>query len=188
MTGRTTPPPSGIGYDPVSRRLHWLNVFLAVVTIMLGWGIIGAPRHGGARQLLITLHGSFGIAILSLLLFWGGWRMRHAPPPLRPLLSPTEAFLARATQAALFALFVAMPVSGYLSLAAAGRAVSLFGVVAIPALLPESGRASQAAFAAHLLGEFLIYGLVGLHVAAAMMHGFLRRDGVLEWMLPRREP
>jgi cytochrome b561 len=35
-----------------------------------------------------------------------------------------------------------------------------------------------------LLGEFLIYALVGLHIAAALLHGFVRRDNVLQRMLP----
>jgi cytochrome b561 len=187
MTVRVMPPPAaGVGYDAVTRRLHWLNAILALVTVMLAWGIVAAPRHGNARQLLITLHGSCGIVVLALMLFWGGWRLRHAAPPLRPYVTAIEALLARATQWGLFALFVAMPLSGYASLAAAGRPVSLFGIVAIPPLLAESGRLSQAAFAAHLLGQFLVYGLVALHVAAAALHGFVRRDGILEWMLPRR--
>ena len=50
----------GIGgrvYDPVARRLHWLNAILALVTIMLAWGIVGATRHSAARPWLIVLHG-----------------------------------------------------------------------------------------------------------------------------------
>jgi cytochrome b561 len=191
MTLSGDPPPAETGrdktgYDTVTRRLHWANAVLAVVTVMLAWGIVGAARHDPARQLLIALHGSFGIAILALVLFWCGWRLRHKPPALWPLLTRIEVLLARGTQAALFALFVAMPVSGYVSLAAAGHAVSLFGVVAIPPLVPASGRLSQAAIALHLLGQFLIYGLVALHAGAAMLHGFVRRDGILEWMLPSR--
>jgi cytochrome b561 len=79
-----------------------------------------------------------------------------------------------------------MPLSGYVGLAAAGKPVSLFGIVPIPLLAPQSGRLSQAAIALHLCGEFMIYGLVALHVGAALMHGFIRRDGILERMLPRR--
>jgi cytochrome b561 len=44
----------------------------------------------------------------------------------------------------------------------------------------------QAAIALHFAGQFLIYGLVALHIGAALMHGFIRRDGILERMLPRR--
>lgn len=172
-------------YDRVTRRLHWLNAILALVTIMLAWGLVGAPRHGGARSLLVTLHGSFGIAILAVMLFWSGWRVRHRSPPLRSVLSRSELLLARATQGAIFLLFIAMPLTGYASLAAAGKSVSLFGLVAIPPLVPESARLSQIAIALHLTGEFLIYGLVALHIGAALMHGFFWCDGILERMLPR---
>lgn len=176
----------GHAYDPVTRRLHWAAAILALVTIMLGCSLLGAPRHDPVRGTMLTLHASFGIAILVLMLFWAGWRARHRAPPLRPVLSWAEVALARATQAVIFLLFVAMPVSGYLSLAAAGKAVSLFGLVSLPPLVTESGRLSQIAIALHLLGEFLLYALVGLHIAAALRHGFLRRDGILDKMLPRR--
>ena len=173
-------------YDPIARGVHWLNAILALVTILLAWGLLGAPRHSDARQWLILLHGSCGLVILALMLFWAGWRLRHPSPALRPMLTLVEALLAHATQVAIFLLFVIMPLSGYVSLAAAGKTVSFFGVVAIPPLAPQSGRLSQAAIAVHLLGEFLIYALMALHIGAALMHGFVRRDGILERMLPRR--
>jgi len=172
-------------YDPLVRRLHWANVILALATILLAWCLLGAPRHGETRGLLLMLHGSCGIVVLALMLFWAGWRTRHGAPPLRPKLRRIEAALARATQAAIFLLLVAMPITGYLSLAAAGRPVSLFGLVAIPPLVAASGRLSQIAIALHLLGEFLIYGLAALHIGAALRHGLIRRDGILERMLPR---
>jgi len=53
-------------------------------------------------------------------------------------------------------------------------------------LIAESPRLSQVANAVHLAGQFVIYALVAVHVAAALMHTFIRRDGVFERMLPRR--
>jgi cytochrome b561 len=171
-------------YDPVARRLHWANAILALTTIMLAWGISGAPGHSDARSWLITLHSSFGVVVLALMMVWAGWRLRHASPSLRPALTWVEVVLARGTQMAIFVLFVAMPITGYVSLAAAGKAVSLFGIIPLPPLVSESGRLSQAATALHLLGEFLIYGLVAFHIAAALLHGFIRRDDILQRMLP----
>ncbi|HWB47574.1 MAG TPA: cytochrome b [Stellaceae bacterium] len=173
-----------IVYDPVIRRVHWLSVVLALVTVMLAWGMIGAPRHGAGRVWGISLHASFGLVILMVMAFWLGWRLRHPAPPLRPVLRPFEAAVAKAAQWAIVVLFIAMPVSGYLSLAAAGVPVQFFGLFDLPLLAPHSNRLSQLAIALHLAGEFLIYGLVALHVAAALMHGFIRRDGILERMLP----
>jgi cytochrome b561 len=173
-------------YDPVARCLHWLNATVALATILLAWCILGAPRHSAARHWLIMLHGSLGIVILALVLFWIGWRLCHPSPALHPVLSRIEIALARATQMAIILLFIAMPLSGYVGLAAAGKAVGLFGIVQIPPLVPASDRLSQTAIALHLLGEFVIYGLVALHISAAALHGFIRRDGILERMLPRR--
>jgi len=38
----------------------------------------------------------------------------------------------------------------------------------------------------HLAGLFLVYAVVALHVGAALMHRFVRRNGILERMLPLR--
>jgi cytochrome b561 len=78
-------------------------------------------------------------------------------------------------------------VSGYVNAAASGHSVSVFGLFAVPSLLPEDPRLSQAAIAIHLTGQFLIYALVGLHVGAALMHRFVRRNRILDRMLPLRQ-
>jgi cytochrome b561 len=79
-----------------------------------------------------------------------------------------------------------MPIAGYLNAAAAGHAVSFFGLVSIPPLPAINQRVSQLAIAVHLLGQYAVYGLVSLHVIGALYHGIDRRDGVLERMLPHR--
>jgi len=180
-------PAPGVAYDPVARGLHWASAVLAVLVILLAYGISGAARHSSERQWLSMLHASLGIAILVLMLVWAAWRLGHPSPPLRPLLTRVETWLAHATQAAVFLMFVAMPLSGYTILAASGNAVSFFGVVEIPPLVPLSDRLARAAIAFHLVAQIAIYLLVALHIAAALMHGFIRRDGVIERMLPRRD-
>jgi cytochrome b561 len=36
----------------------------------------------------------------------------------------------------------------------------------------------------HFVGEWIAWVVVGLHIAAAMFHHFIRRDSVLRRMLP----
>src|SRR5439155_20918532 len=115
-----------------------------------------------------------------------GWRLGHPAPPLPQGFPRLEAFAAHADHLLLYVLFLAMPLSGYLNVAAAGHSASFFGLVAIPPLVPENARLSQIANAVHLAGQFLVYALVGVHVAAALMHRFVRRNGILERMLPLR--
>jgi cytochrome b561 len=173
-------------YDPVARALHWLVAGLAVIVVALGWAIPSAPRGTGSRELLLLLHRSFGVLIIAAILFRGWWRLSHSPPPLPVSLARIEVWAAHSTHLLLSVFFVVLPLSGYINAAAAGHAVSFFGIFAIPPLIAESPRLSQIADAVHLAGQFLVYALVAAHVAAALMHALIRRDGVFERMLPRR--
>jgi cytochrome b561 len=173
-------------YDPVARALHWAVAGLAVTVVALGWAIPGAPRGTGSRELLLTLHRSFGLLIIAVILFRAWWRLSHTPPPLPSSLARIEVWAAHSTHLLLYLFFVLLPLSGYINAAAAGHAVSFFGMFMIPPLIAESPRLSQIANGVHLAGQFLVYALVGVHIAAALMHGLIRRDGVFERMLPRR--
>ena len=173
-------------YDPVARALHWLVAGLAVLVVALGWAIPGAPRGTGSRDLLLTLHRSFGLLIIAAILFRGWWRLSHPPPPLPASLARIEVLAAHSTHLLLYVFFGVLPLSGYINATAAGHAVSFFGIFAIPPLIAENPRLSQVADAVHLAGQFVVYALVGMHVVAALMHGLIRRDGVLERMLPPR--
>src|SRR6266436_1161386 len=77
------------------------------------------------------------------MMFRAWWRWRHPPPPLPPTLARHEAALAQLTHFTLYGLLLVMPLAGYLSTAAAGHAVSVFGVVSIPPLLSENNRWSH---------------------------------------------
>jgi cytochrome b561 len=175
-------------YDGVAQSLHWLVAALAVAVATLGLLIPEAPRGSGWRDFVLLWHRSIGMAILLAMVLRIVWRTGHKPPPLPPTLRPIEAFLAHATHGLLYFAFLAMPLAGYLNTAASGHSLSLFGLVAIPPLVPENERLAQIAIGLHLVGQFAVYGFVALHVAAALMHGVIRRDGVFSRMLPGRAP
>jgi len=173
-------------YDSVAQALHWLVAALAVAVVLLGWTIEGLPRNTPQRDLLMMVHSSVGLSILAAMVFRAGWCWRHPPPPLPPSLGRLEAALARGTHLVLYLIFIVMPIAGYLNAAAAGHAVDFFGIVSIPPLLSESGRLSQVAIAIHLVGQYPLYLFVALHVAGALFHGAVKRDGVVGRMLPFR--
>lgn len=179
--------PSGAAsYDSIAQAVHWLVAALAVVAVPLGWAIAGAPRNTPERDLLLLLHRSVGLTILAAMVFRTGWRWRHPPPPLPPDLARLDIALASFTHFILYLFLIMMPVAGYLNAAAAGHTVKFFGVVSIPPLLPENDRLSQVAIAIHLVGQYPLYLFIALHVAGALFHGTIRRDGLVERMLPMR--
>ena len=132
------------------------------------------------------MHRSIGLTILALMTFRTLWRRRHPPPPLPAAVGPVVTRLAPLTHYALYLIFIAMPLAGYVNSAAAGHDVSVFGLFSIPPLVPRDGRVAQWAIAVHLLGQYVVYLLVSLHVAGALYHRAICRDGVFERMLPLR--
>jgi len=168
----------------VAQALHWLVAVLAAIVVGFGWAAVAAPHNSPARNGLLLVHRSVGLTILGLMVFRALWRWRHPPPPLPPSFARFEAWLARLTHLGLYTAFVLMPFSGYVNSAAAGRPVSFFGLFAVPSVVPFSPRVSQWAIAVHLVAQYAVYSLVALHVAGALFHAILRRDGVLERMLP----
>jgi cytochrome b561 len=175
-------------YGPVARAVHWAVAALAVAVVALGWAIPGSPRGGDSRELLLFLHRSVGLLILAVMVFRVIWRLTH-PPPLFPAGFPRfEAAAAHADHALLYVVFLAMPLTGLVNAAAAGHPVSFFGLFAIPPFLPEDPRLAQVAVAIHLATQFVVYTLVAVHVAAALMHRFVRRNRILDRMLPLRRP
>ena len=125
-------PRGAASYDHVAQTVHWLIAALALTVIWLGWGIAWAPRNTPRRDLFVLIHESVGLTILAAMVFRAWWRWRHSPPPLPPALSRLETGLAGLTHFALYLLLILMPIAGYSSAAAAGHAVSYFGVFSIP--------------------------------------------------------
>jgi hypothetical protein len=79
-------------------------------------------------------------------------------------------------------LLLLMPVTGYLQ-SADGRPVSYLGLFNLPQL-PKDKALGDVANVFHHLGQWGLYTLVGLHVGATVWHVAIRRDGLLNRMIP----
>ena len=91
---------------------------------------------------------------------------------------------AQLSHYALYVLMIAMPLIGWGMLSAAAYPVVLFGGVHLPAILPQSDSLHTLLWNAHFYLAFVFFALVLLHIAAALFHALVRRDGVFEAMAP----
>jgi cytochrome b561 len=77
---------------------------------------------------------------------------------------------------------IGMPLLGWGMLSAASYPVVLFGGVQLPAILPQNDRLHTLLWDAHFYLAFAFFALILLHLAAALFHALIRRDGVFEAM------
>jgi cytochrome b561 len=84
----------------------------------------------------------------------------------------------------LYGLMVAMPLLGWAMLSAGAYPVVLYGDIRLPAILPQNAALHTLLWNAHSYLAFAFFALVLTHVAAALFHALVRRDGVFAAMAP----
>lgn len=166
----------------VTRALHWGSALLLVAGFVLAWTFSAlGPTAVSAR--LVGVHRSVGLSLLVLTALRVTWRIAVPLPPLPSGTPSWEAWLARLVQAALYVCLLAMPVIGWFGSSAGGDAVSFLGVLPLPDLTGQDQDLADRAFQVHEMLGYAILALLSLHVAGALRHHFLARDGVLRRMV-----
>jgi cytochrome b561 len=175
---------SSVRYGSVAQFLHWGIVVLLIVQVTLG-KIADSLPVGLERLVVMARHKSFGITILGIALLRLAWRLIDRPPPPPPMPRWQE-IAARLNHWALYALLFALPLSGWLMSSAANRPVSWFGLAQLPDFIAPDPGLKEVFEEVHETFVNVLFVLAGLHVAAAVKHQFIDRDGLLWRMLPGR--
>jgi cytochrome b561 len=167
-------------FTPLQRLLHWLMAACILAMLFVGVGMVSTVTPKFLP--LIAIHKSLGIAILVLALIRLVVRLRYGAPALPTDLPEPMKLAAHLSHYVLYALMIGMPVLGWAMLSAAAYPVVVFGGMYFPAILSQSDTLHTWLWGAHFYLAFAFFALVLLHVAAALFHALVRRDGVFETM------
>ncbi len=172
-------------YTPVAKALHWLIALLLFGLLALGFYMQDLPLSPQKLQ-LYAWHKWAGVTVFLLVLVRLAWRVTHRPPPLPEHMPRVMQLAAHAGHVLLYALMIAIPLSGWLMSSAKGFQTVWFGVLPIPDLLDKNRELGDLLQTVHLsLNLFFVVVLIG-HMGAALKHHFIDRDDVLTRMLPAR--
>lgn len=169
-------------YHPLARALHWALALLIVGNFALGLYMADLP-FSPARLQYYSWHKWAGVLVLAfsavrLLTRWI-WRPPALPAAIEAAMPTWQRWAHHATHAGLYLLFFAVPLLGWALSSAAGFPVVLFGVLPLPDFVPVNEALADALSDAHEWSAFALAGLVLLHVAGALKHHFIDRDGLL---------
>ncbi|MBK7001179.1 MAG: cytochrome b [Rhodoferax sp.] len=175
------------GYHGLSIALHWILALALLAIFSLGVYMADLP-FSPQRIKLYNWHKWAGVTFLVLSALRLLWRVVTPPPDLPHavvMAMPGWQMLAyRATHGLMYVLFFAVPLIGWAYSSAAGFPVVLFGVLPLPDFVQANKPLAELIQPWHAASAFTLMALVLLHVAAALKHHWIDRDGLLERMLP----
>lgn len=169
--------------------LHWVLGVAILGAIGVGWYLDGQP-FSPSKLKLINWHKWAGITILALSVLRLVWRLTHRPPPLPGAMAaamPAWQRLAHhGTHVLMYMLFLAVPLLGWAASSAKGFPIVWLGLVPLPDWVGMDQELGKTLQDLHSLAAWSLLALIVLHVAAALKHQFVDRDGLLARMRPGR--
>ena len=167
-------------YNAGARALHWLIAILIVGNIASG--LLHEPLENVAS--LIPAHKAIGMTVLVLSLVRIGWRMAWTAPAYPATMTPIEMLASKLVHLLLYGFMIAMPVSGWIIASGGKYPLSWFGLFDLPKLpVVKDSALAGIGHEFHELGGWVLLILVLGHVAAALRHHFVLKDGILKRML-----
>jgi cytochrome b561 len=171
-------------YDATLRILHWAMAAIIFAAIALGVAAAFLPRGVSPRVEILTVHKSLGMTALILIVLRVAWRLYVGAPPYAAALGAFSRLGAHAGHVALYALMIALPVTGYVNSVAGGHPAPWFGLFEFPALVGKNEALAHRASFAHYWLAWTIGAVLALHLAAVAWHVWVKRDDVFARMWP----
>lgn len=180
--------PAAPGYAARQRLIHWAMAILILPMVVAGFVMVqqGLPR--GLQNGLFVFHKNVGVLLLLLAVLRIALRVAGPSPGPVPGLAPLQRRLAAASHGLLYALILLMPLSGYIRVRAGGFPIEALDRLGLPTLVPRSDALANSAKLIHELGAYALAGVLVLHLAAALYHLVILRDGVWARIWPPLGP
>jgi cytochrome b561 len=178
--------PGRLEYSAVSKWLHWLTAIIIFGLAPVGIVLDHLPE-GPIQNLGYDLHRSFGFVVLCLAAMRLAVRGVFGAPAAYAGLTSFERSASAFVHHALYVLIIVTPLLGWAATSAYPVKIPIFWLFDLPPLAPESEWLSKLLFKAHAVAAFSIVALLVAHIGGALMHRVIKRDGVLDRMLPRRK-
>ncbi len=171
-------------YTGTAKSLHWVMAILLFGLLALGFYMHDLPLSPEKLK-LYSWHKWAGVTAFLLVLVRLGWRVTHLPPALPASMPRIMQLAAHAGHFALYALMIAIPLSGWLMSSAKGFQTVWFGVLPIPDLLDKNKELGDLLAVVHKVLNLLFVAVLAGHIGAALKHHFIDKDDILTRILPK---
>jgi len=159
-----------------------------MILSLIAFGFLMTQEWMPQRFKIYQWHKSFGIVVLLLSLFRLMWRLTHKAPALPDGMKGWEIMAAKITHIGFYGLMIGVPLLGWAMISASKLPIEneLFYLIPLPDMpgVTASDAVENRLKLLHEIGAKLILLLFVLHVAGALKHHFVEKDGTLARMIP----
>ncbi len=164
-------------YHVVTKILHWVIGLLVATLLIVGFLL------EDLSPIAYTLHKSFGLVVLALMLLRLWWIHHSGRPDLPAQMPMWEKAFSRLVQYLLYLSLMIMPMAGWIMSTASGHVPQFFGLFPLPFPgITENKMLADLMKEVHETFAWVIIGLLCFHVAGALKHHFWNKDDVLKKM------
>ena len=132
------------------------------------------------RSFYFNLHKSVGVSLFIFVIVRIFWRIKNKPPALLNSMKPWEKRLATAAHHGLYFLMFATPLAGIIMSISSKYGIKWFGIEIIGGIDNKPARELFLEF--HKIFGLLILIILFFHVAGALKHSLIDKDGTLRRM------
>ena len=171
----------------VTVALHWIVGLTMIVLVAVGVYMTDYKVYA-----LYPIHKSFGMLIFIVVLMRVIWRLKQGWPEAASKYKTWEQSLSRVVHWVLIIATVVMPISGMLMSGLGGHGLHIFGLELLAAtpnpdeagkMIPINGPLAGISHEVHEIAGKVMFVAFLLHLAGALKHHFIDKDGTLRRML-----
>lgn len=173
------------GYGWVAIFFHWVSAVVVLGLFGLGFYMVDLSYYDEMYRTAPFIHKSVGVLLMLFVVSRLIWKVVNPKVAALANHQPWEIRLAHVVHHLLYLLIFIAMFSGYFISTADGKSIEVFGWFEVPALISTIDNLEDIAGEIHEITTWIIMGLVLLHVAGALKHHFIDKDGTLKRMLGR---
>lgn len=176
-------------YSGFAKLLHWLSAVGVFGLFALGFWMVTLDYYHPWYQTGPEWHISLGVLLAVIVVVRLVYRLASGGPGAIPSQAGArwQQMVAHVVHGALYALLIAIFLSGYFVVTAEGDPVPVFNWFELPPLGLAQEISADTAGWVHEISAYVLMGLVVVHALAAIKHHFLDRDGTLMRMISKSD-
>ncbi len=159
--------------------MHWVSALLLIIQIPLGFYLVDLD-FGPDRLSIENIHIVIGLSIFYLVILRLIIKIINPTPKLEPSIFKGQRILALLNHVLLYVTILSITISGIFKKLFNGETLIIFFK---KIKIDDNFEQAELFYEIHVLSNYLMIGLIALHISAVIIHKFFFNENLLKKIL-----